>query len=133
MLKYLKCWDHTRIQRGAGGLDPPPQGNHKAIGFLSNWYGSPGKLQTYQASIPCWADVGLLLVVLFGSCLPNPPPPKKKKQTKKKTKKKNQQQQQKKQQQKTSGLSLTPLTKLSGSAHRYNMGPCYKKTCLQSF
>ena len=102
-----------RIQRGRQGVQAPLK-NHKNIEFLSNWFGSPEKSQSYQASIQCWAIISMpakrhlngismagqdgLLIVVFGSSLPS--------STKKTTTKKQ------------SKLDPT-LTKFSRSAHGF--------------
>ena len=49
-----------RGSRGGGrGSVPPPLKNYKNIGFLNNPVPDPlKKLQSYQASIQCWANIG---------------------------------------------------------------------------
>ena len=49
----------SRSRGGTGGPDPPWK--ITSIGFPSNtpWSGSPKKLQSYQASIQCWAINGM--------------------------------------------------------------------------
>ena len=46
-----------RPREGRQGVWTPLK-NHKAEGLLQYWFGSPGKLQNYQASIQCWAIIG---------------------------------------------------------------------------
>ena len=49
---------HAQIQRGQGGQTPSLK-NHKNIGLLRNTGPDPLKSQSYQASIQCWAIIGL--------------------------------------------------------------------------
>ena len=47
---------HGRIQRGAGGPDPPEKSQNYKVSLLY-WSGFPEKSQCYQASIQCWAII----------------------------------------------------------------------------
>ena len=57
---------HVRIQRGGQGVripppppPPPPPKNHKSIGFSGNTGPDPLKNRSCEASIQCWAFVGM--------------------------------------------------------------------------
>ena len=80
--KTIRVCIHARIQRGAGGPDPPPGISQSYIGFLSNT--GPNPLEYHKATKPAF-NVGPLsaceqnarrtndglLVVVFGSSLPS--------------------------------------------------------------
>ena len=43
---------------GGGAVRTPSEKSHKYSVSLQYWLGSPGKSQSYKASIQCWAIIG---------------------------------------------------------------------------
>ena len=49
---FQNAVEHGRIQKGAGGPDPPPLKNHKNIGFICNT--GPDPLKNHKATKPAF-------------------------------------------------------------------------------